>query len=377
VPSIKQIWQALQRRFRGTAPATAEKNLREPPANLLQADMAGLEAKLEQLMQRNERQLEDLRQRVGALESERDSAREQVDRLQVALEDTASRQQQAEIQANTLQVRLREQHEQHQAALQEALIRERRQARRITLAMTVAGAGLILSIVISITSFLESRDNDDLLAGINQGIRDIQTTIERQQAVMLQQQAAVLTPRASTKIPPAGTAMPVPTDDNATPLSAPRLPEPDFVVSGSLPVAGHSFRSRQDVRSFFDENARQPGVIALPSGVQYRVIIPGEGSTPTLADTVMIEYRAFRPDGTELDNSFRELQPSTFVVSEAMPGLREALQHMQENAQWELYIPPALISDGVRKRGRFGFEPLIYTVELLSVSSAQSPTPAE
>ena len=81
-----------------------------------------------------------------------------------------------------------------------------------------------------------------------------------------------------------------------------------------------------------------------------------------------IEYRALRPDGTELDNSFRETQPLTFVVAEAPPGLREALQHMQEGAQWELYVPTALVRNGVRKRGQFAFEPRIYVVELLSIN---------
>jgi hypothetical protein len=379
---IKQIWQALKRRLQGTGLSPAAEPLREQPANLhekpdLQANLAGLKAELEQYRLLDEQQLEELRRRVGVLESERDTAREQVNRLRVMLSDMASRQEQAEIHANTLDIQLSEQRTQHQAALQDALIRERRQARRITLAMTIAGAAFVLALVFSVTGLLESSNNADLLAGINQGIRDIQTTIEHQQAIMLQQQAAAHTPRAIPEIPPTEISMPMPTGDTATSPSAPLLPEPDFVVTGSLPVAGHGFRSRQDVRSFFEENARQPGVVTLPGGVQYRVLIPGDGSTPSPSDTVVIEYRAFRPDGTELDSSFREQQPSTFLVSEAIPGLREALQHMQENAQWELYIPPALISEGVRKRGKFGFEPLIYTVELLSVVSAQSPITAE
>ena len=41
---------------------------------------------------------------------------------------------------------------------------------------------------------------------------------------------------------------------------------------------------------------------------------------------------------------------------------------MQEGAQWELYIPTALVRNGVRKRGQFGFEPRIYVVELLSIN---------
>jgi hypothetical protein len=377
VPNIKQIWQALKRKFRGAALSPAVERLRETPRAVdvnadLPANVAGLEARLDQLRQRDEQQLQDLRRRVDLLESARDTAREEVDRLRIALADAVSRQERAEIQATTLEARLRELDEKHQAALQEALIRERRQVRRVTLAMTVAGAALLLGIALSVSGFLESRDNADLLAGINQGIRDIQTTIDQHQTLLQQERAAVQNLRTLPETPPARIAAPDALVGAETPAHVAQLPEPDFVVTGSLPVSGHSFGSRRDVRSFFEENARQPGVITLPGGVQYRVLIPGDGRIPKPTDTVVIEYRAFRPDGTELDNSFRELQPSTFIVNEALPGLREALQHMQENAQWELYVPPALTSDGVRRRGRFAFEPLIYTVELLSVTPAQS-----
>jgi FKBP-type peptidyl-prolyl cis-trans isomerase FklB len=84
----------------------------------------------------------------------------------------------------------------------------------------------------------------------------------------------------------------------------------------------------------------------------------------------VVEYRAFRPDGTETDNSFKEQLPTTFTVDEAIPALKEALPQMQEGAQWELYIPASLAYPGIRKRGPRGFEPLILTVELISVIAA-------
>jgi len=62
----------------------------------------------------------------------------------------------------------------------------------------------------------------------------------------------------------------------------------------------------------------------------------------------------------------------TLSVDKAIPGLREALPHMREGAQWELYIPSSLSTPGIRKRGPHGFEPLIMTVELVSVVSAES-----
>lgn len=375
--TIQQIWQVLSRRFaRPATPVAAGSPVssvtaRDDTATLL-AEVAGLQSGLRELRQQDDQQLEALRQRISQLEAERDIARQDVEGLRHVLEDTIARQETSEIHANTLEIRLREQTEQYQADRREALIRERRQARRLNLAMMLAIAAFVLGGVLGVAVFRMVENNTRLLATVNQGFRDIQASIDRYQADMRTGLAGVSPALAERMARPPETTDGAGTlkTDMETPLNAAQpLPEPDFVASGSLPLAGHSFDSRRDVRSFFEENARQPGVVALPSGLQYRELIPGTGRTPGPADSVVIEYRAFRPDGTELDSSLLEPLPSRFVVSEAPPGLEEALQRMQEGAQWELYVPPALVSDGVRKRGRFGFEPLIYTVELLSVGT--------
>jgi hypothetical protein len=331
--------------------------------------MAGLQSELAQFRQQDEQQLDELRLRVGQIESERDSARQQLEVLRGELEDAVARQDKAEIHANNLEIRLREQAEEHHAAQQRALIRERRQARRLNVAMTVAVMAFMLAFVLSVTTFREAQNNTRLMAGIHQGIQDIRDTIRNFQTS--EHHAAAPATGSTAQQSPSAAEAPgqVPADKAGSEQPGPVLPEPDFVAIGSLPLSGNNFSSRRDASTFFQENARQPGVVALPSGLQYREIIPGSGGTPGPADTVVIEYRAFRPDGTELDNSFRETQPSTFIVAEAIPGLREALQLMQEGGQWELYVPPALASNGVRKRGRFGFEPVIYVVELLSVAA--------
>lgn len=363
------MWQALTRWFRRpTIPGAAGSQ------GWAATDVAGLQSGLEQLRQRDELQLEELRRRISQLESERDMAHQEVEGLRTALADTALRQEKTEIHANTLEIRLREQREQYQADLQNAQIRERRQARLLNLAMAVAIVALVLGGAVSVSTFRMVENNTVLLATINQGFQDIQSSIERYQAGTLNELSRSVAliasrmnqPEETPDLPRTGGAIIEP-----LPVTQP-LPKPDFVVSGSLPLSGHTFSDRRDVRAFFEENARQPGIVTLPSGLQYRVLIPGKGRTPGASDMVVIEYRAFRPDGTELDNSFRETQPTTFIVSEANPGLEEALQHMQEGAQWELYVPPVLVNKGVRKRGRFGFEPLIYTVELLAVVTART-----
>lgn len=123
------------------------------------------------------------------------------------------------------------------------------------------------------------------------------------------------------------------------------------------------------MRTFFEENARQLGVISLDSGLQYKVLSRGNGRRPGPADRVVFDYQTFLADGTEIYNSYHEKEPAVFGIDEVVPGLREALQRMDEGAQWELYVPPRLAHKGVRKRGRGkqAFEPFIYVVELKSV----------
>jgi hypothetical protein len=373
VRKISQIWQGLIQRFRWRAkPAGLESGRTtassDEHAELL-ANMAGLQSELAHFRQQDEQQLDELRLRVGEIESERDTRLQQLEVLRGELEEAVARQDKAEIHANNLEIRLREQAEEHHAAQQRALIRERRQARRLNVTMTVAVMAFMLAFVLSVETFREAQNNTRLMAGIHQGIQDIRDTIRNFQTS--EHHAAAPATGSTEQQPPSAAEAPgqIPADKAGSEQSGPVLPEPDFVAIGSLPLSGNNFSSRRDASTFFQENARQPGVVALPSGLQYREIIPGSGGTPGPADTVVIEYRAFRPDGTELDNSFRETQPSTFIVAEAIPGLREALQLMQEGGQWELYVPPALVSNGVRKRGRFGFEPLIYVVELLSIAA--------
>jgi FKBP-type peptidyl-prolyl cis-trans isomerase len=347
----------------------------------LLGQLTGLQADIERLRSRDEQLFAELGQQLHEIQTERNVEHQRVEALRTALADAASREEQTETRVNKLEIRLREQHREHQAALQESQDQERRQARRLNVAMTVAGAAFALGIVGSATNFWEVRSTARLLAEVSQGIKNIQTAMGGYPAGHMQTPsreapASPIAEPSRAKIPESVTSTVSGSSREATDANewvpAQILPEPDFIASRSLPLSEHMFNNRQDAHTFFEENARQPGVVTLPSGLQYRVLIPGTGKPPRSSDEVVVEYRAFRPDGTELDNSFKEDLPTTFTVNEAIPALKEALQHMEVGAQWELYIPPALAYKGVRKRGPRGFEPLIMTVELISVVSPET-----
>jgi FKBP-type peptidyl-prolyl cis-trans isomerase FklB len=123
-------------------------------------------------------------------------------------------------------------------------------------------------------------------------------------------------------------------------------------------------RRAQD-QAFLDENAKKAGVTTRPSGLQYKVLTPGSGTSPTLDDSVTVHYRGTLVDGSEFDSSQRNHQPATFPVRGVIAGWTEALQLMQEGAKWQLVVPHHL---AYAERGPLAERALIFEVELLSIN---------
>ena len=118
-------------------------------------------------------------------------------------------------------------------------------------------------------------------------------------------------------------------------------------------------------REFLAANAKKPGVVTLPSGLQYKVIREGTGKTPGPHDSVTVNYRGTLINGNEFDSSYRRGKPATFRVDGVIAGWTEALQLMKEGAKWQLFIPPDL---AYGERGTLADKTLIFDVELISVN---------
>jgi FKBP-type peptidyl-prolyl cis-trans isomerase FklB len=120
--------------------------------------------------------------------------------------------------------------------------------------------------------------------------------------------------------------------------------------------------------AFLAENAKKPGVVTLPSGLQYRVIKEGTGKLPKLNSKVKTHYAGRLLDGMEFDSSIKRGEPIVFPCDGVIAGWTEALQHMKVGSKWELYIPPHL---AYGEAGSNGVIPpnatLIFDIELLEV----------
>jgi FKBP-type peptidyl-prolyl cis-trans isomerase len=136
-------------------------------------------------------------------------------------------------------------------------------------------------------------------------------------------------------------------------------------------------KNKAEGEAFLAENAKKPGVITLPSGLQYRIITEGSGASPTrVQDSVKAHYRGTLLDGTEFDSSLKRGEPATFALNGVIKGWTEALQLMKEGSKWELYIPSDL-AYGPNGRGQHigPNATLVFEVELIEVIPAPKPEP--
>ncbi|MEO9146913.1 MAG: FKBP-type peptidyl-prolyl cis-trans isomerase [Ginsengibacter sp.] len=119
---------------------------------------------------------------------------------------------------------------------------------------------------------------------------------------------------------------------------------------------------------FLESNKNRPGVVTLPSGLEYEVITKGDGPIPTAADTVSAHYIGTLIDGKEFDNSYKRGEPLTIPVSGVIRGWTEALQLMPVGSKWKLFVPSDL---GYGDRGAGGVIPggaaLVFEIELLNI----------
>jgi len=126
-------------------------------------------------------------------------------------------------------------------------------------------------------------------------------------------------------------------------------------------------RNKTEGDAFLAANKAKPGVVALPSGLQYKVLTPGTGKTPLATDTVVCQYRGTLINGTEFDSSYKSGQPATFPLNKVIKGWTEVLQLMPAGSKWQVFIPPTL-AYGERGSGVIGPNAtLIFEIELVAI----------
>jgi FKBP-type peptidyl-prolyl cis-trans isomerase len=119
--------------------------------------------------------------------------------------------------------------------------------------------------------------------------------------------------------------------------------------------------------AFLAANAKKPGVVTLPSGVQYKVIKEGSGAIPTDTSMVKVHYEGRTIEGKVFDSSYKRGEPIELRCNQTIKGWTDAIVHMPVGSIWEVYIPQQL-AYGEREQGDIKpFSVLIFKIQLLEV----------
>ena len=105
-----------------------------------------------------------------------------------------------------------------------------------------------------------------------------------------------------------------------------------------------------------------------PTGLQYKVLLEGDGESPRKTDKVKVHYSCRLIDGSEFDSSIKRGEPSSFGLNQVIKGWTEGLQLMKVGSKFEFYIHPNL---GYGARGKPPLIPsnslLIFEIELIEI----------
>ncbi len=117
---------------------------------------------------------------------------------------------------------------------------------------------------------------------------------------------------------------------------------------------------------FLADNAKKDSVQVLPSGVQYKVLVQGDGAVATDTTKVKVHYEGKNIKGQVFDSSYKRGQPAEMRPKDMVPGFGEALTKMPAGSKWEVYIP-ADLAYGAMSRGEAikPFSALIFTIEVI------------
>ena len=126
----------------------------------------------------------------------------------------------------------------------------------------------------------------------------------------------------------------------------------------------------QASRDYMADNADKPGVIVTESGLQYEVLVKGEGQLPAREDAVTVHYKGQLVDGTVFQDTRADsdAQPRQVALINSIAGWEEGLQLMPVGSTYKFTIPAEL---GYGTQGMGAIPPgsaLVFEIELIDTN---------
>lgn len=131
---------------------------------------------------------------------------------------------------------------------------------------------------------------------------------------------------------------------------------------------------KKENEQWLANNKTKPGVVTLPSGLQYKVLKAGTGAKPKATDKVEVIYEGKTINGKVFDATANHggKKTDSFRCDQVIKGWTEALTNMQVGSKWEIYVPQDL-AYGSRDAGQIKpYSTLIFTVELVGIEEEKT-----
>jgi len=130
-----------------------------------------------------------------------------------------------------------------------------------------------------------------------------------------------------------------------------------------------SSENKAKSQKFMADNKAKKGIVALASGVQYRVIEDGTGTAhPTVNSEVTVHYRGSLMNGLEFDSSFARGEPVKFKVGDVIKGWQDVLTQMRVGDHWQIFVPAELAYGERGQPPRIGpNEALVFELKLVDI----------
>lgn len=124
------------------------------------------------------------------------------------------------------------------------------------------------------------------------------------------------------------------------------------------------------------DNAKKPGTVTRPSGLQYRILRSGTGKRPGGDDLLRVSYTVRMINGAVVDSTNPALPATISQTTIGMAGLAEALSLMHVGDRWQLALPAnlALGSKGAANGAVPPGQTLLFDLTLIS---AAPPAPGQ
>jgi FKBP-type peptidyl-prolyl cis-trans isomerase len=141
----------------------------------------------------------------------------------------------------------------------------------------------------------------------------------------------------------------------------------------SAPVKSETELKR--IKFFGAEAAADPAIDWRSTGLGIKILVPGEGASPTFSDRVRVHYTGRLANGTVFDDTRAKGKPAEFAVERLVRGLADGLTYLKPGGHAVFYIPPSLGYGSMAAGTVPPVSGLTFDLELLAVNPEPAAKP--